>query len=226
MFSQTEASLSALMESAEDPIWAVDAEFRLRTFNEACRRICEHNFGVVSPQGMSPLDFPPEANGPDWARLYERALSEGAFRCEYSLSDAQTLELSFKPILVDGKPAGVSVFGKDISERKRTEDRLHESLETLKETQAIGELGSYSMDFRSGLWTGTDLLDEILGLCKDDEHSVAAWLALIHPGDRERMTAYFIEEVIGKRKAFDNDYRIVRQTDHAERWVHGKGTLE
>ena len=52
------------------------------------------------------------------------------------------------------------------------------------------------------------------------------WEALIHPEDRERMIAYFAEEVVGKGQSFDKEYRIIRQSDGAERWVHGLGRLE
>ena len=48
---------------------------------------------------------------------------------------------------------------------------------------------------------------------------------MIHPVDRTMMAAYLAEEVVGQKKAFDKEYRIVRQMDWAERWVHGTGKL-
>jgi PAS domain S-box-containing protein len=39
------------------------------------------------------------------------------------------------------------------------------------------------------------------------------------------MTAYFKEEVVGKKTKFDKEYKIVRKNDQAERWVHGLGSL-
>ncbi len=32
--------------------------------------------------------------------------------------------------------------------------------------------------------------------------------------------------VLGQRKPFDREYRVIRQTDGAVRWVHGIGRLE
>jgi diguanylate cyclase (GGDEF)-like protein/PAS domain S-box-containing protein len=40
------------------------------------------------------------------------------------------------------------------------------------------------------------------------------------------MAAYFAEEVAGKGRNFNKEYRIIRQKDKAERWVHGIGRLE
>jgi signal transduction histidine kinase len=39
------------------------------------------------------------------------------------------------------------------------------------------------------------------------------------------MTDYFNEEVIGKKIKFDKEYKIIRQNDKAECWVHGTGRL-
>jgi PAS domain S-box-containing protein len=40
------------------------------------------------------------------------------------------------------------------------------------------------------------------------------------------MNAYYLNEVLGQRKDFDKEYRIVRPSDQAERWVHKTGRLE
>ena len=40
------------------------------------------------------------------------------------------------------------------------------------------------------------------------------------------MAAYFAEDVLGRGELFDHEYRIVRPSDHAGRWVHGRGRIE
>jgi putative nucleotidyltransferase with HDIG domain len=52
------------------------------------------------------------------------------------------------------------------------------------------------------------------------------WEAIVHPDDREKMSKYFSEEVVGQGKSFDMEYRILRISDQVERWVHGRGKLE
>jgi diguanylate cyclase (GGDEF)-like protein/PAS domain S-box-containing protein len=226
MRNLAEANLSALIESTEDLIWSVDLEYRLIEFNSALRQSMEATFGVQLVVGM-PLEssLPPE-RAALWPPLYERVRTEGPFRVEYSLVNGCILDLSFNPIVVDGETTGVSVFGKDITERKRTEEALRESLDSLSESQRGGGLGSYILDFRTEVWGSSDVMDEIFGIDKDYERTLEGWIALIHPDDRAKMTAYFADEVVGERKAFDKEYRILRQTDAAERWVHGMGRLE
>jgi PAS domain S-box-containing protein len=87
-------------------------------------------------------------------------------------------------------------------------------------------LGSYVLDIGNGVWTGSDVLDKIFGIDKEYERTVAGWTALLHPDDRALISAYLAEEIIRQGQNFNREYRIIRQTDKAERWVHGIGRLE
>ena len=120
MSRQAEANLSALIESTEDLLGSVDLDFRLRTFNGAFRRHVERQFGVSSGAGHAAKDMLTADGAALWASFFQRALAEG-FRVEYLLREGGTLELAFNPIVVDGKTTGISVFGKDITDRKAAE---------------------------------------------------------------------------------------------------------
>jgi hypothetical protein len=124
---RAEANLSALIESTEDLIWSVDLNYRLLTFNRAFYDNIQRNFGVRSAVGMRAEDLLPPERAELWRPLYERALSEGPFRLEYSLVDGRILELAFNRIVQDGEKTGISVFGKDITERKAAEAALREA---------------------------------------------------------------------------------------------------
>ena len=103
---------------------------------------------------------------------------------------------------------------------------LTESTESLREAQRIAGLGSYVLDIDSGVWTSSETLDAIFGIDEEFERTVSGWTALIHAADRAMMVAYFAGEVVGKRQPFDKEYRIIRQSDGEERWVHGHGRLD
>jgi PAS domain S-box-containing protein len=125
--AKAEANLSALIESTDDLIWSVDRNFGLLTFNTALRDHIDRDFGVRAAIGMGPDDLLTPAAAALWHPLYQRAFSEGAFRVEFPLTGDRTLELSFNPIRTNGQTVAVSVFGKDITERKTAEKALCEA---------------------------------------------------------------------------------------------------
>jgi len=114
----------------------------------------------------------------------------------------------------------------DISQRQQMELKLRESEKQLHEAQMIAGLGSYVVNVSTGQWKGSDVLDQIFGIDQAYERSVEGWINLIHPDDQARMLDYFKNDVLDLHLAFDKEYRIIRQSDKVERWVHGLGKLE
>jgi diguanylate cyclase (GGDEF)-like protein/PAS domain S-box-containing protein len=124
---EAEANLSALIESTQDLIWSVDLDHRLTAFNQALWRVIHDNYGIHAVAGMRPAELLPPERAALWDSLINRGLAEGPFRIEFPLLDGRILELSLNPIVVDGITTGVSVFGKDITERKQSIQALAES---------------------------------------------------------------------------------------------------
>ena len=125
-----------------------------------------------------------------------------------------------------GRAIGYQAAVMDVTERKLAEEALLESGRLLREAQLVAGLGSYVLDIASGNWSSSDVLDSLFGMDAAFPHTFDGWLSLVHPADRAMMDEYFNTEVLGAGQPFDMEYRIVRQHDHAERWVHGLGRLE
>jgi len=124
---QAEENLAALIESTEDLIWSVDVSGRLSAYNHVLKDYLFQTYGIEVAQGaIAHLEMPPSKQK-DWRAFYERALTGGAFRTEYELADGRVLELSLNPIIHGDQKAGVSVFGKDITQRKEAEKSQRES---------------------------------------------------------------------------------------------------
>ena len=147
--------------------------------------------------------------------------------CEVTLSAnvARLMYVHLDGIVTDnGTQCMVTMV--DISELKRVEERLQESERFLKETQEIAKLGTYVTDITSGKWSSSEVMDAILGIDTDFEKTVEGWFSIIHPEWQKIMKDYFVQEVIGNKAKFDKEYKIIRQNDKAERWVHGIGHLK
>ncbi len=163
------------------------------------------------------------------AQERDRAICEerSFFQFRHRLADGQVrdVEVYSSPIHIEGTQLLLSIVH-DVTGRIRAEQKLRESAESLHEAQRIAGLGSYVLDIPTGTWTSSEILDEIFGIGREYQRSLPGWTVLIHPSEQATMTAYFAEEVLGKKQPFNKEYRIVRQTDREERWVHGLGRLE
>ena len=114
---------------------------------------------------------------------------------------------------------------RDISDRKRAEEKLLESERFLKETQTIARLGTYILDFTSNKWSGSEILNNILGVDPDFDKSLRGWASIIHPDWEKIMTDYFIQGLKSNKTKIDREFKIIRQNDKSERWVHGIGNF-
>ena len=123
----------------------------------------------------------------------------------------------------EGNQCSVSVS--DITVSKMAAESLEKSDVLLKKSQIIAKIGTYILDFSSGKWSGSEVLDTIFGITIDFDRSISGWVSIIHPDWQEMMIKYFTEEVIGGKSKFDKKYKIIRQNDHEERWVHEQGEL-
>jgi PAS domain S-box-containing protein len=118
------AHLAALLESTQDIIWSVDLDFRLVSFNKALSDAFARGYGAKIAVGMTPRDLLPPEKAAVFPPLYEKALHVGPCSAEYRLADGRYLEMTFNPIIQDGRKVGVSVFGKDVTEKKSARETL------------------------------------------------------------------------------------------------------
>ncbi|KAB2919308.1 MAG: PAS domain S-box protein, partial [Dechloromonas sp.] len=109
---------------------------------------------------------------------------------------------------------------------QRSRQALLSSESSLRQAQHLASLGHYDFDPLADHWNCSPELAAIFGIADDYPHTAAGWLALIHPEDRERMARHLHDEVLGRMRPFDQQYRIMRHHDGAVVWVHGTGELQ
>ncbi len=110
--------------------------------------------------------------------------------------------------------------------RKQAVEELIENDRFLKDTQTIAQLGTYTLDINTGVWTSSEILNSIFGIDPDYKKTVEGWVGIIHPDWQKIMNNYFLNEVLGEKKSFDKVYKIINQKNQTEHWVHGIGKLK
>jgi diguanylate cyclase (GGDEF)-like protein/PAS domain S-box-containing protein len=225
------ANLRAMLESTDNFIFFKDRN-HVTCISHSVGAVLDHLRPGPSLLGLTDYDLFSEKTADAFYSL-EETIFQGAPVAhgiqETQFKDGRSFWIDIRTYPIrgeDGQVIGLFGIAREITERVQITERLRESEEFLRESQRIARLGSYVLDFRSGIWSSSDVLDQVFGIRKDYERTVEGWLALIHPEDRAMMSVYFAEQVADLGTPFDREYRIVRQNDHAERWVHGLGRLE
>jgi len=123
------------------------------------------------------------------------------------------------------KIIGLVGIGRDITIRRKAEHALRKSESFLKETQMIAKLGTYTLNLINNTWSSSELLDSLFGISANYYKSIQGWINIIHPDWQKEMNNYLENEVIAKKMKFDKVYKIIKQNNNDERWVHGIGEL-
>src|ERR1700723_60379 len=110
----------------------------------------------------------------------------------------------------------------DVTELKRTEEKLRRSEADLLEAQRISQTGSWKLDVSSGKVTVSPQIFRMFGVKPDEDTStVDFWLSRNHVEDQTRIQEVF-EKSLNQKTDYDADYRIVLP-DGAVKYLHAVG---
>jgi PAS domain S-box-containing protein len=118
---------------------------------------------------------------------------------------------------VEGRIIGASKIARDITERKRAEAVLRESEERFRLAAQAGKMFAYEWDVATDLVVRSGESVQILGIGESTPTTAQELMALVHPGDRERVTAA-IAELSPENSYLQISYRRVRP-DGTVIWV-------
>src|SRR5262245_49769835 len=136
------------------------------------------------------------------------------------------VSITLAPILgSDGRVAGVSAVVRDISERKRTEEKLVETLALLLQTSnqrklalVAGRMATFELDLERGSITCSEEIYDQLGIARDLPILQLQDLeAFVHPDDRVRLRQRWSKPE-RKDGIYEEEFRIVRPNGD-KRWL-------
>ncbi|MFN8384002.1 MAG: PAS domain S-box protein [Anaerolineales bacterium] len=224
---ESEANLSALIENTDGSIWAVDKQYGLIIGNREFHRNVSAVLGRRLEMGESVLlpIFPPEANA-EWQRYYDRALQGESFTNETRtrFRDApHYIEYRFSPIREDsGEIRGVTVYGRDITERKHSEELLQKNEARLRQALLAAKAGIWEWDLQTNQNVWSEELWKVYGLEPfSAEPSYDTWLTTIHPDDQQKV-GQVVQAAAASEKELNVEWRVIDQ-DGTQRWLMSRG---
>lgn len=124
-----------------------------------------------------------------------------------------------------GTPLFLIAVHRDVTGRKKMEERLRRSEALLEEAQQIGEIGSWEWDIRSNEVTWSDQLYRAYGVDPAEfGASYEAFLKHLYPADVPAFNRV-IQDCLETCEPFSYDHRIVRP-DGEVRIMHARGEVE
>lgn len=221
-------SFLAALDASPALIWLSDANLDGAYFNRAWTeftgRATEEEVARGWMTGVHPEDL-------DRIAAYGSALqSRQPFEAEYRLrrhDGAWRWMLDTGRPMVDAAGAFIGYIGCciDITARREAEEALSRSDERLLLAQEAAGIGTYDWDVQTGLISWSPEMFRLYGIDPQtpSEEVYAAWLARVHPEDRDRADAesraFF--EAAGP---FRIEFRILHPGT-GERWIQGRGRM-
>ena len=125
----SEAQLTSVIESTTDRICTVDVDtLEILSFNTAFAVEMLETYGLHIWAGINMREFLPPERALFWAEYFQRVVQQGRLTLEYFRpNNAKYFEMTFNPIRKDEGVHRLSLFARDITQRRRAELALRAS---------------------------------------------------------------------------------------------------
>jgi PAS domain S-box-containing protein len=217
-------SVDQILDGLAEGFFALDSNWRFVAFNRAA----EEMFEIAREQVLGKLlwEVSPAILGTEFDRRYRLAMSNR----EEQQFESYTIRRPDRYHEVRAFPLGegIGVAFKDATDRQNILQTLRRRELELARVQEIGGLGGMRVDL-AGAFTGYRSPEylRLHGLPPDagvETHE--DWARRIHPDDRSRAVEHFLRVVAGDDTQYKSEYRIIRPSDGAVRWIRAVGEIE
>ncbi|MBF0315921.1 MAG: PAS domain-containing protein [Oligoflexia bacterium] len=228
-----EALLSRFQEIANVGSWELDLVSNTLTWSQTTY----HIFGIEDEESITSYESFLECVHPEDRSMLVTTYNESiqsrkeSYELEHRIIRKNSKEIRYvhEKCIHEQNLQGVIVRSigiiQDITLQKQTEKALRESELLLKQSQKIASIGSYTMNLQTRIWKVSEEVYSIFGVDESYPHTKQGFLSLLHPDCLDSFVAYH-DSVERAQLPFDYEYKIIRHSDQAVRWVHERDTIE
>jgi len=184
--------LALVVQASPAAIFGLTVDGTITSWNPGARRIYGYEPPDIIGKHLSTL-FPEGVARDDARTLIDGAAhGEQTERAEliHRRKDGTevTVSMSLSPIRLHGAITGLSVFCRDLTAMRHSEDERLHAIALMEDAAQIAHVGSWEWDLTDDTMTWTDELYRIYGYEPGDvEPSMSSYLRPIEPTDRERV---------------------------------------
>ncbi|ELY50544.1 PAS domain-containing sensor histidine kinase [Natronococcus jeotgali] len=218
-----ESELEGVFGRISDAFYAVDEEFRFTHVNDRAEDLLQRSEDELLGERLWDV-FPSAAELDEvW----------NAFHTARETQEATSYELYYDTLgfWVEANlypsETGISVYFRDVTERKERERYLEDTKEQLEAATEAGAVGTWEWDVAEDSFVAGASFARTFGL--DPERAreglpIERVLSSVHESDRDRVAAQ-IEDALESCGEYEAEYRV-RDADGEIRWVFARGHVE
>jgi two-component system cell cycle sensor histidine kinase/response regulator CckA len=230
LLRESEERFRLLVDGVQEyAIYGLDPEGQVVTWNAGAERFNGYASDEIIGQSFTRFYTTDDIRAGKPAELLRRATIEGRVR-EEGWRVRKDGTRYFAEIMItalrdkEGNPKGFAKITRDITDRRRMDERLRRSQEQLSEAQRIAHLGSWDWDIAKNRMSWSDELYRIHGLPPQGFRILYGdVIRYVHPDDRKRVKDA-IRHALKSGEFPPIEYRIVR-ANRSERTLRAYGKV-
>ncbi|WZP00834.1 PAS domain S-box protein [Isosphaeraceae bacterium EP7] len=202
-----------ILESVTDAFFAIDRQWRFTYLNPRAGHQLQRDRDELLGKGI--WEEFPDAIGTEFERQYRAAVDErrvATFEEYYPAPLNAWFEVHAYP-----SDEGLSVYFRNVNDRKRTEEELRAGERRLKFALKAGRMGTWDLDLGTGLLTCSDACRANYGRGPGETFRYEELAASVHEDDRQEWQRA-VDDAIARAADFEIEYRV-RWPDGSIHWV-------